>query len=203
MLPDQIKKARSISGMTLKQLGDKVGITESSMSRIEKGDRTPDDVTTQKIKQFLGLQEITLNHEGAIVYFPTPEQWEKLQSEEKTPQLLIEEFLNQRFYLEDYLALRDALVDELQLMGMQPQEPAKNYVPFSFPKGEFKTATGGAIPVAIPSKPKQPKQLDIYSIVKTDKPTKFLSLWISQIHNRDELSQFLSDLKKELNKGIK
>ena len=200
MLSEQIKKARAKSGMTLKQLGDKVGITESSMSRIEKGDRTPDNVTTQKIKQFLGLQEIALNHEGAIVYFPTPEQWEKLQSEEKTPQLLIEEFLNQRFYLEDYLALRDALVDELQLMGMQPQEAAKNYVPFSFPKGEFKTATGGAIPAAIPSKPKQPKQLDIYSIVKTDKPTKFLSLWISQIHNRDELSQFLSDLKKELNK---
>lgn len=199
MLSEQIKKARAKSGMTLKQLGDKVGITESSISRIEKGDRTPDDVTTQKIKQFLGLQEIALNNEGAIVYFPTPEQWEKLQSEEKTPQLLIEEFLNQRFYLEDYLALRDLLVDELQLMGMQPQEAAKNYVPFSFPKGEFKTATGGAIPVAIPSKPKQPR-LDIYSIVKTDKPTKFLSLWVTQIHNRDELNQFLDDLRKELNK---
>jgi transcriptional regulator with XRE-family HTH domain len=200
MLPKQIKKARSKSGMTLKQLADKVGITESSMSRIESGSRTPDDVTTQKIKQFLGLQEIALTPEGSLVYFPTPEQWEKLESEEKTPQLLIEEFLNQRFYLEDYLALRDSLVDELQLMGVQPQEPAKNYVPFSFPKGEFKTATGGAIPVAIPSKPKQPRQLDIYSIVKTDKPTKFLSLWVSQIHNRDELDRFLNDLRKELNK---
>ena len=200
MLPEQIKKARSVSNMTLKQLGDKVGITESSMSRIEKGDRTPDSVTTQKIKQFLGLQEIALNHEGAIVYFPTPEQWEKLQSEERTPQLLIEEFLNQRFYLEDYFSLRDALVEELQLMGMQLQETTRHYTPFSFPKGEFKTATGGAIPVAIAHKPKQPRQLDIYSIVKTDKPTKFLSLWVTQMHNRDELDQFIEDLKKELNK---
>lgn len=200
MLPEQIKKARQVSGMTLKQLGDKVGITESSMSRIESGSRTPDDVTTQKIKQFLGLQKIALTPEGSLVYFPTPEQWEKLQSEEKTPQLIIEEFLNQRFYLEDYFALKDALVEGLQLMGMQPQETTRHYIPFSFPKGEFKTATGGAIPVAIPSKPKQPRQLDIYSIVKTDKPTKFLSLWVSQIHNRDELDQFLDNLRKEINK---
>ena len=200
MLPEQIKKARSISGMTLKQLADKVGITESSMSRIESGSRTPDNVTTQKIKQFLGLQEIALTPEGSLTYFPTPEQWEKLQSEEKTPQILIEEFLNQRFYLEDYLSLRDALIEELQLMGMQPQEPTRHYTPFSFSKGEFKTATGGAIPVAIALKPKQPRRLDIYSIVKTDKPTKFLSLWMSEIHSQDELNQFLSDLKKELNK---
>lgn len=38
------------------------------------------------------------------------------------------------------------------------------------------------------------------AIAKTDKPTKFLSLWVSQIHNRDELNQFLDDLRKELNK---
>ena len=198
MFSEQIKKARFTTGMSMKELSNKIGISESAMSRYENGSRTPDDVTTQKIKQFLGLQEIALTPEGAIVYFPTPEQWEKLQSEEKTPQLLIEEFLNQRFYLEDYFSLRDALVEELQLIGMQPQETTRHYTPFSFPKGEFKTATGGAIPVAIPSKPKQPRQLDILAIVKTDKPTKFLSLWVSQIHNRDELNQFLDDLRKEL-----
>lgn len=200
MFSEQIKKARFTTGMSMKELSNKIGISESAISRYENGSRTPDDVTTQKIKQFLGLQEIALTPEGSLIYFPTVEQWEKLQSEEKTPQLIIEEFLNQRFYIEDYLALRDTLIDELQLMGMQPQEPAKNYVAFSFPRGEFKTATGGAIPVAIPSRTKQPRRLDVYSIVKTDKPTKFLSLWVSQIHNRDELNQFLDDLRKELNK---
>ena len=41
--PDNLKAIRKSKGLTLKQLGEKVGVTESSISQYETGRRQPDN----------------------------------------------------------------------------------------------------------------------------------------------------------------
>jgi len=52
----QLQKALSLAGMTQKQLADKVGITEASVSHYLKGDRSPRASVISKMADALGCK---------------------------------------------------------------------------------------------------------------------------------------------------
>ncbi len=65
-----IKQQRIMSGLTLQQLSDKSSVSESHISRIERGERFPSAHVLCKVAQPLGFQE------GALLvyadYLPPP-----------------------------------------------------------------------------------------------------------------------------------
>ena len=50
---DALKVRRVLSGFTLKQLGDLIGVGESAISRWELGQRAPDAATVERLAQEL------------------------------------------------------------------------------------------------------------------------------------------------------
>ena len=55
-----IKQKRAMSGLTLRQLSDKSGVSHSHLGRIERGERFPSGHILRKIAQPLGFQEEAL-----------------------------------------------------------------------------------------------------------------------------------------------
>lgn len=50
-----LREVRKKSGMTLRDLSEKVGVTAQAISRYEKGERTPTVKTAKKIGKILGI----------------------------------------------------------------------------------------------------------------------------------------------------
>ncbi|GAI90710.1 unnamed protein product [marine sediment metagenome] len=55
-----IKQQRVMSGLTLRQLSDKSGVSHSHLGRIERGERFPSGHILRKITQPLGFEETEL-----------------------------------------------------------------------------------------------------------------------------------------------
>jgi transcriptional regulator with XRE-family HTH domain len=65
---ERIKKVRKQKGMTQKELADKLGITNNSLSRYEIGERQPPVDMLEKIANALGVQMWELLYDGNIEF---------------------------------------------------------------------------------------------------------------------------------------
>lgn len=56
----RLKAARDAKGWTLKTLAEKVGVHESTLSRLERGETTPMHDTAKALEKALGVKRGTL-----------------------------------------------------------------------------------------------------------------------------------------------
>lgn len=194
MISTAIKQARLKMGLTLKELGAKVGLSESAIARYESGDRIPDESTLNRLLQVLELESL-VTPDGGIVFHPTPSQWEKLKQDPRIPQSVIGDLLDDFYHLSDRLSLQKRLVDAMSLMGFVENEPRGSYRTFAR-KGE-------PIAIAFLSSPRN-KHLIVYSPIKTSghvAMSRFQRrLWPQEISSSSELDKFIQELAQCLSK---
>lgn len=189
MINLSIKKARLKMGLTLKELGLRVGLSESAIAKYESGDRIPDESALNRLLQVLELDSLTTPDEG-IVFYPTPSQWGKLKQDSRTPQAVISDLLDDFYDLGDRPSLQKRLLTSIGLMGFVENEPRRSYRTFAR-KGE-------PIAIAFLANPRN-KLLIVYSPIKTSgvAMSRFQRrLWPQEITCFDELDKFIQKFSK-------
>lgn len=79
-----LRTARKTKGLTMKELGEKVGVSESAISQYETGKREADFETLLKIGEVLDCS-IDYLLRGKQEKIPTPEDRDALSGNEKSP----------------------------------------------------------------------------------------------------------------------
>lgn len=189
MINSSIKKARLKMGLTLKELGTRVGLSESAIARYESGDRIPDESTLNRLRQVLELDSLT-TPDGGIVFYPTPSQWEKLKQDSRTPQSVINDLLDDYYDLSDRPSLQKRLLTSISLMGFVECEH----------RGSYRTFARKREPIAIAflANPRN-KNLIVYSPIKTSghAQSRFGGrLWPQEITCFDELDKFIQEFSE-------
>lgn len=187
MISTAIKQARLKMGLTLKELGTRVGLSESAIARYESGDRIPDESALNRLCQVLELDSLT-TPDGGIVFYPTPSQWEKLKQDPRTAQTVINDLLDDFYDLGDRLSLQRRLITAISLMEFVENEPRGSYRTFAR-KGE-------PIAIAFLANPRN-KHLIVYSPIKSGHVamSRFQRrLWPQEITCFDELNNFVEEL---------
>lgn len=72
MFGSAIRKIRKEKGLTVEQLGDMVGVSHATISRYERGARTPSGQNLQKIAQALGVSVYDLREIERAISEETP-----------------------------------------------------------------------------------------------------------------------------------
>lgn len=70
---DRFKTLRAASGLSLAELGQKLGLSKSAIAGYERGEREPDYETLQKIADFFGVDANYLLGYDASGYYTNPE----------------------------------------------------------------------------------------------------------------------------------
>lgn len=139
---EMLRKLRREKGITMKELGETVGVAESTISQYETGKRSPDFETLLKFGEFFNVSTDYLLGRSDTKKFPAEAGDQKLSKEEKDIEKILAQAKEQLMDAEGLMfdgepaspEAIDSILSAMKIGIAMAKEENKKYIPKKYRK---------------------------------------------------------------------